>query len=235
MFISYDTCITDVYCMKNRIDDKSFKADIERYSSIYVFIVIYAKLESPVYQRFIQSDLTADGFSKVYIGASNRLGCIVGTAPRAELRPGESGYKTHELRPGLHKIGGMLDMYDYEVGALLTDRTEDEVLAKFAEYRESDYAGEVVPLPSARSSAMKLCPKLKELGMPVELCGRAIKLTEKFVVCEDGVRVTENAAKILKHLEIKMFDFVLVPMGYWSASTGETKYYPWMDQVPKCR
>ncbi|KAI3936120.1 hypothetical protein MKW92_004320, partial [Papaver armeniacum] len=54
----------------------------------------------------------------------------------------------------------------------------------------------VLPLPP-HSSPKKLCPKLKKLGMPVELSGQDLKLTERFVVCEVKKCVTENAAKIL--------------------------------------
>ncbi|KAI3946787.1 hypothetical protein MKW98_003350 [Papaver atlanticum] len=103
----------------------------------------------------------------------------------------------------------MLQNYD-DAAVLLTDKTKDEVLRKFKEYNECDFVktgqtpmaplvfakDEVLPLPP-RSSAMNLCPKLKELGMPVELSGGCIKLTETFSVCEDGVRVTEDATKIL--------------------------------------
>lgn len=48
-----------------------------------------------------------------------------------------------------------------------------------------------------RSNARNLYLKLKDLGMPVELIGGRIKLTDTFCVCEEGLRVTENATKIL--------------------------------------
>lgn len=81
---------------------------------------------------------------------------------------------------------------------------------------------EFLTLPP-RSSATNWCVKLKELGMPVELSGGRIKLTKIFNVCEDGVRVTEDATKILRLLKNKMY--VLVPLCCWSASTGETEYF----------
>ncbi|KAI3903052.1 hypothetical protein MKW92_024834 [Papaver armeniacum] len=221
---------------------------------ICVFTFAYAKLESPEYKKFIES--LNDGNSyKVYFGRRGSLSRIVGLVSEAELnpelKPGDRGYKTKELRPGLHKIGNMLQGYD-DVGVLLTDKTKDEVLRKFEEYREYDFVklgqtpmepvrksyslwclyswtnlvfekDEDLTLPP-RSSAMDLCPKLKELGMHVELSGSCIKLTDSFSVCKDGVRVTENAAKILTLLKKKMFTYVLKPLCCWSASTGKVEY-----------
>ncbi|KAI3954210.1 hypothetical protein MKW98_018034 [Papaver atlanticum] len=176
------------YFKKYSLDEKSFRSDIARYSSLYVFSFGFAKLESPVYHNFMKS-LNDDFCSKVYFGFNGSL--IL--------------YTTEELEPGLHKIGIALDAND--VGVLLTDKTREEVLSKFREYEELDFVKPV------------------ELGMPVELSDRSIKLTEKFTVCEDGVRVTENQAKILKCLGRKMFNFVPLPYCFWSRTTGQTEYF----------
>ncbi|XP_026389691.1 mRNA turnover protein 4 homolog [Papaver somniferum] len=174
---------------------------------------------------------------KVYFAPNKSLAYSVGlvkelTPEEQNLKPGDSGYKTKEFDTGLHEIGSMLDNDNY--GVLLTNKTEDEVLSKFGEYREYDFinAGSTPmetlvfekdePLPPL-TSAKKLCPKLKKLGMPVEPSGKDLKLTERFVVCEVKKRVTENAAKILILLERKMFNFVLLPVCYWSRTTKETK------------
>ncbi|KAI3946855.1 hypothetical protein MKW98_003418 [Papaver atlanticum] len=236
------------YLKKTPLNKKSFISDIERYSSICVFSFGYAKLESSEYKKFIKS-LTDDNSYKVYFGRKKALSMIVGVVSEAklnpELKPGDRGYKIKELRPGLHKIGSMLQNYD-DAAVLLTDKTKDEVLRKFKEYNECDFVktgqtpmaplvfakDEVLPLPP-RSSAMNLCPKLKELGMPVELSGGCIKLTETFSVCEDGVRVTEDATKILRLLKKKMFNYALVPLCCWSASTGETEYL--QVDMPSCQ
>lgn len=67
---------------------------------------------------------------------------IVGLASEAEfnpeLKPGDRGYETKELRPGLHEIGSMLQNYD-DAAVLLTDKTKDDVLRKFKEYIECDF------------------------------------------------------------------------------------------------
>ncbi|KAI3946854.1 hypothetical protein MKW98_003417 [Papaver atlanticum] len=205
------------YLKNNPLNKKSFISDIERYSSICVFSFGYAKLESPKYKKFIKS-LNDDNSYKVYFGRKKSLSRIVGLASEAEFnpefKPGDRGYETKELRPGLHKIGSMLQNYD-DAAVLLTDKTKDEMVFEKNEF---------LSLPS-RSSATNLCVKLKELGMAVELSGGRIKLTKIFNVCEDGVRVTEDATKILRLLKNKMFKYVLVPLCYWSASTGETEYF----------
>ncbi|KAI3949888.1 hypothetical protein MKW92_003911 [Papaver armeniacum] len=203
------------YFRKNRFDEKSFHEDIQSYNSLYVFCVSFAKLESPMYKDFMESLANDHDNYKVYFAPNKSLAYSVGlvkelTPEQQNLKPGDGGYKTKEFDTGLHKIGIMLDNDNY--GVLLTNKTEDEVLSKFGEYREYDFinAGSTPmetlvfekdePLPPL-TSAKKLCPKLKKLGMPVELSGQDLKLTENFVVCEVKKRVTENAAKILLSVE----------------------------------
>ncbi|KAI3942953.1 hypothetical protein MKW98_005465 [Papaver atlanticum] len=100
-----------------------------------------------------------------------------------------------------------------DVGVLITNKPEAEILRKFADYQEFDFAepgntpmktmmytkDHVLSLPPHRSSAKSLFPILQKLGMPVELIGdgEIIKLTEDYIVCEERVRVTEKASKIL--------------------------------------
>ncbi|KAI3874997.1 hypothetical protein MKW98_019570 [Papaver atlanticum] len=231
------------YFRKNRFDEKSFHEDIQSYGSLYVFCVSFAKLESPTYKDFMESLANDHDNYKVYFAPNKSLAYSVGlvkelTPEQQNLKPGDRRYKTKEFDTGLHEIGIMLDADNY--GVLLTNKTEDEVLSKFCEYREFDFinAGStpmetlvfekdevVLPLPPF-SSAKKLFPKLKKLGMPVELIGKDIKLTERFVVCEVKKRVTEKASKILVLLDRKMFNFVLLPVCYWSRTTKETKYFP---------
>ncbi|KAI3900839.1 hypothetical protein MKW92_051808 [Papaver armeniacum] len=221
------------YLKNNPLNKKSFTSDIERFSSIYVFSFGYAKLESSRYKKFIKS-LNGDNAYKVYFGRNKSLSKIVGLVSEEkfnEFKPGDPGYgTTKELRPGLHKIGSMLFNYD-DAAVLLTEKTKDQVLRKFKEYSECDFvkAGqtpketvrifselmfqkdECLTLPP-RSNARNLYLKLKELGMPIKLSGGVIKLTDTWCVCEAGVRVTENATKILRLLNKKMFNYVLVPM-----------------------
>ncbi|KAI3964690.1 hypothetical protein MKW92_015849 [Papaver armeniacum] len=228
------------YLKDNPLDEESFRSDIERYSSIYVFSFGYAKLQSSEYTKFIKS-LNDDSSYKVYFGRNKSLSKIVGLVSEKEfneLKPGDPGYgTTKELLPGLHKIGSMLFNYD-DAAVLLTEKTKDKVLRKFKEYREWDFLmegqtpmeplmfqkDECLTLPPS-SNARNLYLKLKELGMPIKLSDGVIKLTDTFSVCEYGERVTKDATKILKLLNKKMFNYVLVPLCCWSSSTGETEYF----------
>ncbi|MCL7039728.1 hypothetical protein MKW94_019159 [Papaver nudicaule] len=206
-------------------EESNFRSDIKRYSSLYVFSFADANIQSRKYKDFIES-LSEGNLSKVYFGFNKSLAKTVGLK------------KNKELRPGLHKVGIVLDVDD--VGVLLTDhKTETEVISKFQEYSEFDFVkpgdtpnttlvlekNEVLQLP-IRKSATKLFPILQKLGMPIKLSGRVIQLTDTFVVCEKGVPVTENASKILKHLSRKMLRHFVVPLCRWSAETGKTDYYP---------
>ncbi|KAI3909490.1 hypothetical protein MKW92_050226 [Papaver armeniacum] len=232
------------YFRKNPLNKELFILDIARYSSIYVCSFGYAKLESSEYKMFIKS-LTDDDSYKVYLGRKQSLSEIVGLVSEEKfnpkLKPEDAGYETKEMLPGLHNIGSMLFNYD-DAGVILTDKTKEEVLRKFKEYGECDFvkAGQrpteslvfekddclTLP-PHSRSNPSNLSVKLRKLGMPVKLSedGKRVCVADTFRVCEVGKRVTEDAAEILKHLDKKMFKYVLLPLCCWSASTKETEYF----------
>ncbi|KAI3953476.1 hypothetical protein MKW92_037758 [Papaver armeniacum] len=170
------------YLKNNPFKKTSFISDIKSLKeddSIYVFCFSYAKVQSPTYQSFLRS-LTDDNVSKVYLrGFNSSLSRAVGSTPETELRP------------GLHKVGIVLNSTD-GLGVLLTNKTEEEILSKFREYEEFDYANpgntpmktlvfdkdQILPLPTASAAcARRLFPILQDLEMPVELVdnGRRIK------------------------------------------------------------
>ncbi|MCL7039822.1 hypothetical protein MKW94_022242, partial [Papaver nudicaule] len=228
------------YFSENRFDEKSFHKDIQSYDSLYVFDYSFAKIET---LKFMASLADDHHNYKVYFAPNKALVYSVGwvkelTPDEEKLKPGDWGYKVKEFDTGLSDIGCLLDSSDC-TGALLTNKTEDEVLSKLEEYEEFDFViapydkpietlefqgGEVLPLPPL-SRAKELCPTLKKLGMPVELSGEDIKLTEQFVVCQAGKHVTEEAAIILMLLGRRMKRFFLLPLGCWSRMTKEVKYY----------
>ncbi|KAI3978022.1 hypothetical protein MKX01_032399, partial [Papaver californicum] len=152
------------YLKNNLLRKKSVISDIDSHESLYVFSFGWAKLESPVYQSFMKS-LTANNFSKVYIGANGSLSRIVGLT------------RDTELKPDLHKIGIVLHSTD-DVGLLVTNKTKEEIFSKFHENEEFDYVNpgntltetkyQVLPLPIP-SSARRLFPILRRLKMPVQL------------------------------------------------------------------
>ncbi|KAI3900133.1 hypothetical protein MKW92_036746 [Papaver armeniacum] len=204
------------YFRKNPLNKELFILDIARYNSIYVCSFGYAKLESPEYKMFIKS-LTYDDSYMVYLGSNESLSEIVGLVSEEkfnpELKPGDRGYETKEMLPGLHNIGSMLFNYD-DAGVILTDKTKEEVLRKFKEYGECDFvkAGQTtmeslvfekddcmtLP-PHSHSNPRNLSIKLRKLGMPVKLSeyGKRVCIADTFRVCEVGKHVTEDAAEIL--------------------------------------
>ncbi|MCL7052246.1 hypothetical protein MKW94_018060 [Papaver nudicaule] len=215
------------YYRKTPFDEKSFHEDILNYGSLYVFCYGYANLESYTYKDFMQSLAEDRSNYKVYFAPNKALAYSVGlvkelTPEQQNLKPGDLGYITKEFDTGLHEIGCMLDE-DECTGVLLTNKNEEEVLSKFREYKEFDF----VKPGSTPMETLKL-------GMPVKLSGQDIQLTERFVVCEVKKRVTEEASQILELLGIKMFDFVLLPMGCWIRTTKITRHFPYLSEVP-CR
>ncbi|KAI3922688.1 hypothetical protein MKW98_006819 [Papaver atlanticum] len=176
-----------------------------------------------------------DSFSRLYIGFNRDLaGTLISKSKK-------------ELRPGLHPVAEVLGNSD-DVGVLITNKSEDEILKKFDGYQEFDLAkpgntpmetlkytkDHVLSLPRNRKAKI-LFGELQGLGMPVELIdGQKIKLTKDYVVCEECKCVTEKASKILTLLNIKMFNYVVQPRCCWTVSSGQTynfknyyDRYPW--------
>ncbi|RZC49045.1 hypothetical protein C5167_017472 [Papaver somniferum] len=104
----------------------------------------------------------------------------------------------------------MLSGYD-DVGVLLTDKTKDEVLRKFEEYRECDF----LKLGQTPMEPMMIC-----LYLPVQ-----VQWTWPHLGC--------MLSLVFRLLKKKMFTYVLAPLCCWSASTGKVEYIH-LDP-PRCR
>ncbi|KAI3899758.1 hypothetical protein MKW92_049831 [Papaver armeniacum] len=130
----------------------------------------------------------------------------------------DNSYKVYfGCNKSLSKIVGLFKEYS-ECDFVKAGQTPKETVRIFSELMfQKD---ECLTLPP-RSNARNLYLKLKELGMSIKLSADRYMLC----VCEVGVRVTENATKILRLLNKKMFNYVLMPLCCWSASTGETEYF----------
>ncbi|KAI3884120.1 hypothetical protein MKW92_050134 [Papaver armeniacum] len=235
-FLGFNSIMEWMRSTSNPLNKELFILDIARYSSIYVCSFGYAKLESSEYKMFIKSLTDDDSYNncmvccKVYLGRKQSLSEIVGLVSEEKfnpkLKPEDDGYETKEMLPGLHNIGSMLFNYD-DAGVILTDKTKEEVLRKFKEYGECDFvkAGQrptellvfekddclTLP-PHSHSNPRNLSVKLRKLGMPVKLSedGKRVCVADTFRVCKVGKRVIEDAAEILKHLDKKMFKYVLL-------------------------
>lgn len=129
--------------------------------------------------------------------------------------------EAEEYREGLSNVAERLRG---NVGLLFTNRAQEEVLEWFSEYSCQDYAnGGFVslrqvhlpqgPLPQFTHS---MEPQLRKLGLPTVLKKGIITLEKEHTVCETGDTLTPEQARILKLLDIKMSEFKVRLVSYWS-------------------
>ena len=107
-----------------------------------------------------------------------------------------------EFRPGLCEAAQ--DVTGHR-GLLFTNRSQDEVVAYFAEYGKLDYARAgatataTVSMSAGPIEGMThtMTPTLTKLGMPVKLMRGVIVNTADFDICRKGDTLTPEAARLL--------------------------------------
>lgn len=112
---------------------------------------------------------------------------------------------------------------------LLTDDDAKTVQQKWQEYLHPTYAvagdiaTETVQLESGfdalASFPHSMEPELRKCGLPTKLVDARIQLMGDFVVCQQGEPLTANAAKLLRHLNMKQAQFTLSLRGTWNKKT----------------
>uniref|UniRef100_T1ITR9 Ribosome assembly factor mrt4 n=1 Tax=Strigamia maritima TaxID=126957 RepID=T1ITR9_STRMM len=122
-------------------------------------------------------------------------------------------------------------------GLLFTNKTKDEVLKWFAEFKEPDYARsgnkalETIvldkgPLPTLSFS---LEPQLRQLGLPTSLQRGVITLTKDYELCKKDAELTPEQARLLKLLSKKMSDFKVNVICMWS-NDGSFEVFKTQDE-----
>ncbi|XP_017264224.1 mRNA turnover protein 4 homolog [Kryptolebias marmoratus] len=134
--------------------------------------------------------------------------------------------QTDEYKDNLHKVSKYLRG---EVGVLFTNKTKDEVLEFFNQFKEMDYARagnqaqmdvtlEEGPLEQFPHS---MEPQLRQLGLPTALKKGVITLLKDHEVCKEGDVLTPEQARVLKLFAIEMAEFKVQINCVWNSETGE--------------
>lgn len=131
-----------------------------------------------------------------------------------------------EFRPGLCEAAQ--DVTGHR-GLLFTNRSQDEVVAYFAEYGKLDYARAgatataTVSMSAGPIEGMThtMTPTLTKLGMPVKLMRGVIVNTADFDICRKGDTLTPEAARLLKLFEKPLVTFRLTLISCWSAADNQ--------------
>lgn len=155
--------------------------------------------------------------SKIFVGKNRVVAKAIGSDPESEARPGISGISKVGCGGGERRAGcceGILTLslapapmqrLEGPVGVLFTTSAPDEVQEWFDDYARDDFAraGSVatrdvvlaagpvmLALEEQEPLPHSLEPRLRQLGMPTELRRGVPTLTEEFVVCKAGDRLT---------------------------------------------
>eukprot|EP00794_Sanderia_malayensis_P011913 gene11913-13147_t len=132
--------------------------------------------------------------------------------------------KENEYKENLHRITEHLKG---NVGLLFTNKSKDEVVKWFDDFKEIDYARsgntatENITLPEGALDAeqyiFSMEPQMRQLGLPTKLKKGVIHLTEDYVVCKAGETLSPEQCRILKMFKKTMAEFHIRLMSMWSS------------------
>ncbi|XP_007443685.1 mRNA turnover protein 4 homolog, partial [Python bivittatus] len=152
--------------------------------------------------------------SRIFFGKNKVMMVALGHGP------------SDEYKENLHKVSKHLRG---EVGLLFTNRTKDEVINWFSQFRETDFARagnkatftvslDTGPLEQFSHS---MEPQLRQLGLPTALKKGVVTLISDYEVCKEGDVLTPEQARILKLFGYAMAEFKVMIRSVWNAETGE--------------
>lgn len=134
-----------------------------------------------------------------------------------------------EQRPGLHKLTAD---FRGNVGLLMTNKSDREVLEYFGTYGRRTYAraggiaSETVTLPAGiiKGQPFSNFETLKKLGLPISLQRAEIELLTNYTICEKGTVLGPEQCKLLKIFGKEMATFKINVTGFWNEDTGFQSY-----------
>lgn len=133
---------------------------------------------------------------------------------------------TDEYKDNLHKVSRFLRG---EVGVLFTNKTKEEVLEYFENFKETDYAraGNIAQMPVMLDEGPleqfnhSMEPQLRQLGLPTALKKGVVTLIKDYEVCKEGDTLTPEQARILKLFGIEMAEFKATIKCMWNSESGD--------------
>eukprot|EP01133_Synstelium_polycarpum_P005706 gene5706-6591_t len=125
-----------------------------------------------------------------------------------------------ETKPGLHKLSENLQG---ECALFFTNDDKNTVLSYFNTYSETDFArAGFIPEETITKKAGSIEmthtqePYLRRLGMPTSLKHGVILMESDYDLCEKGVALTPDQARLLQLFDIKLSEFKFNLLGYWN-------------------
>ncbi|XP_077787219.1 mRNA turnover protein 4 homolog [Podarcis muralis] len=152
--------------------------------------------------------------SRIFFGKNKVMMVALGRSP------------ADEYKDNLHQVSKHLRG---EVGLLFTNRTKEEVIEWFSQFKENDFARagnkatftvnlDTGPLEQFPHS---MEPQLRQLGLPTALKKGVVTLISDYEVCKEGSILTPEQARILKLFGYTMAEFKVTIRSVWHAETGD--------------
>ncbi|XP_042435320.1 mRNA turnover protein 4 homolog [Zingiber officinale] len=187
----------------------AIKEAVECYPSAYVFT-----FENMRNQKFKEFRDQLKSNSRFFLGSNKVMQLALGRSV------------ADEVKPGIYKLSKFIR---HDAGLLFTNLSKEEVERVFREYEGYDFARmgfiatEKVDLKEGplEQFTHEMEPYLRKQGVPVRLNKGIVELVSDFVVCEEGMSLSPEAARTLRLLDIKMATFRLHLLCRWTPEDFE--------------
>ncbi|XP_074576677.1 uncharacterized protein LOC141833189 [Curcuma longa] len=187
----------------------AIKEAVECYASAYVFT-----FENMRNQKFKEFREQLKSNSRFFLGSNKVMQLALGRSV------------ADEVKPGIYKLSKFIR---HDAGLLFTNLSKEEVERAFREYEGHDFARmgttatEKVDLKEGplEQFTHEMEPYLRKQGVPVRLNKGIVELVSDFVVCEEGMPLSPEAARTLRLLDIKMATFRLHLLCRWTPEDFE--------------
>lgn len=179
----------------------------DEYASIYLFSV--SNMRNQKMKDVRQKWLT----SRFFFGKNRVMALGLGQT------------KENEYKENLHELSKHLSG---EVGLMFTNESDEDVVKWFNSFKEEDYARsgnvatQTVTLPAGEldqnTFPHSMEPSLRALGLPTSLVKGVVNLTQDYLVCTEGEKLSPTQCTILKHFSIPTVEFQVELKCVWHSS-----------------
>ncbi|KAG6531638.1 hypothetical protein ZIOFF_005454 [Zingiber officinale] len=186
----------------------AIKEAVECYPSAYVFT-----FENMRNQKFKEFRDQLKSNSRFFLGSNKVMQLALGRSV------------ADEVKPGIYKLSKFIR---HDAGLLFTNLSKEEVesfnqinqIASLLSICESVFKVDLKEGPLEQFTH-EMEPYLRKQGVPVRLNKGIVELVSDFVVCEEGMSLSPEAARTLRLLDIKMATFRLHLLCRWTPEDFE--------------
>lgn len=194
---------------KKKKEDKieqgnQIRENIQKYERIYVlrFSSAVTEHQADIRRRFRSSTLC--------MAKRSIIGHAIGLTPETSVLP------------EIYKLNEYLSQGEF-TGLFMTNEPHEEVMAFLNSLACEEFANcgfiatDTITIPAGplEQFSFDMDSYLRELGLPVQLDNGVIMNVRDYTICNTGEPLTKNAARLLKHFNVKMAYFTASAIALW--------------------